>query len=151
MKAFSTRASSFVACKLRLLYQISRSNTATEQQLEENVRLNVVKRSSLADAARIYPNLTQESIINGFNSPAGKPYPYFVPSIVNSTLGSPTALAIGAFATTLTTLCPSASWAGEASRSTTSSLGISSSLLVSEWSSRHNGNWYLETRSDTRL
>ncbi|CZR65660.1 related to Y.lipolytica GPR1 protein and Fun34p [Phialocephala subalpina] len=77
---------------------------ASEQQLEDNVRRNIVQRSSLEDAARIYLDLTQESTVNGYNSLAGKSYPYFVPSTVKSTLGSPTALAIGAFATTLTTL-----------------------------------------------
>ncbi|PMD46838.1 hypothetical protein L207DRAFT_577680 [Hyaloscypha variabilis F] len=72
---------------------------------EENVRRNVIKRSSLEEADRIYPNLTQETAANGSVwSISGKPYPFFVPSTVESTLGSPIVLAIGGFATTLTTL-----------------------------------------------
>ncbi|KAH6671936.1 GPR1/FUN34/yaaH family-domain-containing protein [Halenospora varia] len=72
----------------------------------DSVRRNIVRRSSLEYANQeIFPNLTNETTVKGgFSSPAGKPYPYFVPSTVKSTLGSPTALAIGAFATTLTTL-----------------------------------------------
>jgi len=34
----------------------------------------------------IYPNLTHESLGNGNH---GQPYPFFVPSTVKSTLGSP--------------------------------------------------------------
>ncbi|KAH8667605.1 GPR1/FUN34/yaaH family-domain-containing protein [Tricladium varicosporioides] len=67
---------------------------------------NVVRRSSLKYVNQeIHPDLTNETVIKGgFSSSAGKPYPFFVPSTVRSTLGTPTALAIGAFATTLTTL-----------------------------------------------
>ncbi|TVY59718.1 Acetate transporter protein patA [Lachnellula suecica] len=71
----------------------------------DNVRRNIVKRSSLEEANRdYYQTLTHESNFVGSSSPSGRPYPFFVPSTVKSTLGSPTALAIGAFATTLTTL-----------------------------------------------
>ena len=60
---------------------------------EESVKRNVVRRSSLEYANRdIYPNLSQEPTANqGLNTPpgAGKLYPFFVPSTVKSTLGSP--------------------------------------------------------------
>ena len=57
----------------------------------DSVRRNIVRRSSLEDANRIYRNLTQESILkDGNSSPSsGRPYPFFVPSTVKSTLGSP--------------------------------------------------------------
>ncbi|KUJ14543.1 uncharacterized protein LY89DRAFT_736574 [Mollisia scopiformis] len=110
----------------------------------DSVRRNVVRRSSLEDATRIYLNLIQETTANnGFNTPDGKPYPFFVPSTVKSTLGSPTALAIGAFATTLTTL----SLALMGWRNITVDnvfIGNFFSLLVLEWSSLRSGNWYLE-------
>ncbi|TVY47259.1 Acetate transporter protein patA, partial [Lachnellula cervina] len=63
-------------------------------------------RSSLEEANRIYQALTRESTLKDESSSPniGTPYPFFVPSTVQSTLGSPTALAIGAFSTTLTTL-----------------------------------------------
>jgi len=71
----------------------------------DSIKRNIVKRSSLEEVNRyIYQNLTNETTANGLATPVGKPYPFFVPSTVKSTLGSPTALAIGAFATTLTTL-----------------------------------------------
>lgn len=71
---------------------------------EDSVKRNVVRRSSLENASRepySYPDISRETTAQGFG---GKPYPFFVPSTVKSTLGSPTALAIGAFSTTLTTL-----------------------------------------------
>ncbi|EHK97412.1 putative Accumulation of dyads protein 2 [Glarea lozoyensis 74030] len=65
----------------------------------DSVRRNIVRQSTLEHAYRdIYPSTTTDTL-----SP-GKPYPFFVASSVKSTLGSPTALAIGAFSTTLTTL-----------------------------------------------
>lgn len=71
----------------------------------ENVLRGVVKRSSLEEANRdLYPNYTQDTTSNGAFTPPGQDRVHFVPSTVKSTLGSPTALAIGAFATTLTTL-----------------------------------------------
>jgi len=52
-----------------------------------------------------YHNVTNGNVENGESSaPQAKSYPFFVPSTVKSTLGSPTALGIGAFATTLTAL-----------------------------------------------
>ncbi|CAG8955118.1 hypothetical protein HYFRA_00007133 [Hymenoscyphus fraxineus] len=57
--------------------------------------------------SHIYTKLTPTTTAgNGAFSPPDhkSPDPHFVPSTVKSTLGSPTALAIGAFATTLTTL-----------------------------------------------
>ncbi|PVH78508.1 hypothetical protein DL98DRAFT_573101 [Cadophora sp. DSE1049] len=71
---------------------------------EGSVLRHIVRQSTLEEANRTYPNSVLESTVNGELSPSGKPYPYFVPSTVKSTLGSPTAHAIGAFATTLTTL-----------------------------------------------
>jgi len=66
----------------------------------DSVRRNIVRQSTLEHAYRdIYPSTTTDTL-----SPPGKPYPFFVASSVKSTLGSPTALAIGAFSTTLTTL-----------------------------------------------
>lgn len=68
---------------------------------EDSVRRNIIRRSSLEYANQAYPSLTQESTIKGDGSysPAGKPYPFFVPSTVKSTLGSPVhfppALSIG--------------------------------------------------------
>lgn len=59
---------------------------------EDSVRRSVVRRSSLEYANQdAYPSLTQESTIKGDGSYslAGKPYPFFVPSTVKSTLGSP--------------------------------------------------------------
>lgn len=57
---------------------------------EDSIRRNIVKRSSLEEANRyIYPNLTNETTANGLATPPGKPYPFFVPSSVKSTLGSP--------------------------------------------------------------
>jgi hypothetical protein len=65
---------------------------------ENEIRRNIVKRSSLEEANRIYPNLTQETTVhNGLISPSGKPYPYFVPSTVKSTLGSPVCLNVSFF------------------------------------------------------
>ncbi|KAL2065274.1 hypothetical protein VTL71DRAFT_2943 [Oculimacula yallundae] len=72
---------------------------------EGSVLRHIVRQSTLEEANRIYPNSIQDSTGNGLLTPSnGKPYPFFVPSTVKSTLGSPTALAIGAFSTTLTTL-----------------------------------------------
>ncbi len=53
----------------------------------KDVRRNVI-RSSLEDANRIYPNLTNDITAQGFAS-AAQPYPFLVPSTVRSTLGSP--------------------------------------------------------------
>ena len=65
---------------------------------EVDMRRNVVKRSSLDEPNRIHPNLTQDTTANGsFTSPLGKPYPFFVPSSVKSTLGSPVRLRIYVF------------------------------------------------------
>ncbi|KAI9050583.1 hypothetical protein LZ554_005744 [Drepanopeziza brunnea f. sp. 'monogermtubi'] len=76
---------------------------------EDSILRNVVRQSTLEEANRdVYPPHTQGFTANGSLTPSptptGKPYPFFVPSTVKSTLGSPTALAIGAFSTTLTTL-----------------------------------------------
>jgi len=61
--------------------------------------------NGLGEANDIYSNLTNATTMNGGTlTPHEKPDPFFVPSTVKSTLGSPTALAIGAFATTLTAL-----------------------------------------------
>jgi len=49
-------------------------------------------------------NLTNATTMNETLVPHEKPSPFLVPSTVKSTLGSPTAFAIGAFATTLTAL-----------------------------------------------
>ncbi|KAL3419898.1 hypothetical protein PVAG01_08397 [Phlyctema vagabunda] len=73
---------------------------------EDSIKRNIVRRSSLENANReIYPPITQESTIGTSHAyPTGQPQIHFVPSTLKSTLGSPTALAIGAFSTTLTTL-----------------------------------------------
>jgi hypothetical protein len=85
---------------------------------EGSIKRNIVRRSSLEIANRDflpaankeYTDLTQEDTIIGTPPTVqyGEKYPasrvHFVPSTVKSTLGSPTALAIGAFSTTLTTL-----------------------------------------------
>jgi hypothetical protein len=64
-----------------------------------------------------------------------------VPMTIKSQLGNPTALAIGAFSTTLTTLSLSLmNWRGISI--TNVSLGTSSSLLELEWSSQHNGSLF---------
>jgi hypothetical protein len=61
----------------------------TKMSSDDSLRRNIVKRSSLEEANRyIYPNLTNETTANGLATP-GKPYPFFVPSTVKSTLGSP--------------------------------------------------------------
>lgn len=60
---------------------------------EDDVLRNAIKCSSLEEANRyIYPNLTNETTANGVATPLGKPYPFFVPSTVKSTLGSPVSL-----------------------------------------------------------
>lgn len=54
----------------------------------DSIKRNIVKRSSLEDVHRLH----RESVTNsGTFSPSGggKPYPFFVPSTVKSTLGSP--------------------------------------------------------------
>lgn len=60
---------------------------------EDNIEPHVTRKSSLEDAkGQAYSNLTQTTTTaNGTFSPVGngKPYPYFVPSTVKSTLGSP--------------------------------------------------------------
>lgn len=59
----------------------------------DEIRRNIVKRSSLEEANRVYHNLTNETTVNGgYNTPPGKPYPFFVPSTVKSTLGSPVSI-----------------------------------------------------------
>lgn len=58
----------------------------------DSVRRNIVRRSSLENANQdYYPSLTNQSTVkDGSDSPSsGRPYPYFVPSTVKSTLGSP--------------------------------------------------------------
>ncbi|RDW77728.1 hypothetical protein BP6252_05781 [Coleophoma cylindrospora] len=72
----------------------------------DSIKKNIVQPSSLEIASRdIYPSITNETTFgNRSSSPAGHPKVHFVPSTLKSTLGSPTALAIGAFSTTLTTL-----------------------------------------------
>lgn len=78
---------------------------------EDSVLRNFVKRSSVEGANRTYqsgayPNLTHEPKANDLcesHLPA-KSYPFLVPSAVKNMLGGPTALAIGAFATTLMSL-----------------------------------------------
>jgi len=62
---------------------------------EDEIKRNIVQRSSLEYASREYTNGTQAENV---------PTVHFVPSSLKSTLGSPTALAIGAFSTTLATL-----------------------------------------------
>jgi hypothetical protein len=60
---------------------------------EDSIKRSIVKRSSLEEASRyIYPNLTNETTANGLATPPGKPYPFFVPSTVKSTLGSPVSI-----------------------------------------------------------
>lgn len=60
------------------------------------VRRNIVQRSSLEKANReIYVKDTRDTE-NGYDTPQGKPYAFFVPSTVKSTLGSPVS-AIPAF------------------------------------------------------
>ncbi|CZT52987.1 related to Y.lipolytica GPR1 protein and Fun34p [Rhynchosporium secalis] len=71
---------------------------------EGSVPRHIVRQSTLEEASRAYPTSILDSTGNGILTPNGKPYPFFVPCTVKSTLGSPTALAIGAFSTTLTTL-----------------------------------------------
>ncbi|KAH7317883.1 hypothetical protein BKA65DRAFT_557294 [Rhexocercosporidium sp. MPI-PUGE-AT-0058] len=71
---------------------------------EGSVLRHIVRQRTLDEANCIYPNSTGESTTNGVLTPTGKPYPFFVPRTSKGTLGSPTALAIGAFSTTLTTL-----------------------------------------------
>lgn len=68
----------------------SSSTKTTKMSSEDSVRRNIVKRSSLEEANRyIYPNLTHETTVNGLATTPGTPYPFFVPSTVKSTLGSP--------------------------------------------------------------
>jgi len=66
-----------------------------EMSSEDEVRRNIVKRSSIEEANRIYQNITQQSTVNGgLITPPGQPYPFFVPSTVKSTLGSPVCIIV---------------------------------------------------------
>ena len=70
---------------------------------EDSIKRHIVQRSSLERANREYTN--ESTLPNGsYDEKLDAPRVHFVPSSVKSTLGSPTALAIGAFSTTLTTL-----------------------------------------------
>lgn len=73
---------------------------------EDEIKRHIVHRSSLEKANREYTNSTDVATPpNGvYSNKYSEPRIHFVPSTVKSTLGSPTALAIGAFSTTLTTL-----------------------------------------------
>ena len=59
--------------------------------LEDTTKRIAVNQSCLDEASReICPNFTNEVTTNGFiTSPGSKPHPFFVPSTVKSTLGSP--------------------------------------------------------------
>ncbi|TVY18034.1 Acetate transporter protein patA [Lachnellula arida] len=58
---------------------------------QDSVRRNIVRRSSLEEANRIYQALTRESTLKDEDPlpSSGKPYPFIVPSTMKSTLGSP--------------------------------------------------------------
>lgn len=56
---------------------------------------NFVQQNRHEETNGVYPSLTNGSTLNGdYSTAPGKPYPYFVPSTVKSTLGSPVGLMI---------------------------------------------------------
>lgn len=79
--------------------QIGKTNTEytfvvfLNMSYEDGIEPEVARQSSLDDAkGQVFSNLTQTTTTaNGTFSPVGngKLYPYFVPSTVKSTLGSP--------------------------------------------------------------
>jgi len=55
---------------------------------QDSIKKDTVRPTSAEYGNReFYPNITHETITNG--NPNGQPYPFFVPSTVKSTLGSP--------------------------------------------------------------
>jgi len=54
---------------------------------------NFAQQNGHGETNGVYPSVTNGSTLNGdYSTAPGKPYPYFVPSTVKSTLGSPVSL-----------------------------------------------------------